>query len=69
MRKRLTISESPSVSEAWLNLERAATLEITSEDKRHPLSKLCFRRDIGKGGVAPNVGVVTLRVHHEIVDR
>jgi hypothetical protein len=38
MRKRLTLSESRSVSDqAWLNLETTATLELTSEDERHPI--------------------------------
>jgi hypothetical protein len=38
MRKRLVSSESSSVSHpAWLNLETAATFELTSEDEAHPI--------------------------------
>lgn len=51
MRKRLTNSESRSVSDqAWLNLETAATLELTSEDERHPI-EAALSSGVAKGGV------------------
>jgi len=39
MRKRLITSEPPSVvpDQGWLNLETAATFELTSEDEGHPI--------------------------------
>ena len=43
MRKRLAIPESPSISDqAGLNLETTATLELTSEDERHPIRSRAF---------------------------
>ena len=61
MRKRLTISESPSVSDqAWLNLETAATLELTSEDERHPIEASLSSRDQGWRAAGP--GPQTIRL-------
>ena len=61
MRKRLTISESPSVSDqAWLNLETAATLELTSEDERHPIEAALSSRDQGWRAAGP--GPQTIRL-------
>src|SRR5260370_4045079 len=62
MRKRLTISESPSVSgQAWLNLETAATLELTSEDERHPIEAALSSRDC-QGWRASGPGPQTIRL-------
>ena len=62
MRKRLTISESPSVSDqAWLNLETAATLELTSEDERHPIEAALSLRD-RQGWRASGPGPQTIRL-------
>ena len=62
MRKRLTISESPSVSDqAWLNLETAATLELTSEDERHPIEAALSSRD-RQGWRASAPGPQTIRL-------
>lgn len=61
MRKHLTISESPSVSDqAWLNLETAATLELTSEDERHPIEAALSSRDQGWRAAGP--GPQTIRL-------
>ncbi len=62
MRKRLTISESRSVSDqAWLNLETAATLELTSEDERHPIEDALSSRD-RQGWRASGPGPQTIRL-------
>ena len=62
MRKRLTISESPSVSDqAWLNLETAATLELTSEDERHPIEAALSSRG-RQGWRASGPGPQTIRL-------
>jgi hypothetical protein len=62
LRKRLTISESRSVSnQAWLNLETAATLELTSEDERHPIEGALSSRD-RQGWRASGPGPQTIRL-------
>ena len=62
MRKRLTISESRSVSDqVWLNLETAATLELTSEDERHPIEAALSSRD-RQGWRASGPGPQTIRL-------
>ena len=62
MRKRLTISESPSVSDqAWLNVETAATLELTSEDERHPI-EAAFSSRGRQGWRASGPGPQTIRL-------
>ena len=62
MRKRLVTSESPSVSDqAWLNLETGATLELTSEDKSHPIEAALLSRD-GQGWRASGPGTQTIRL-------
>jgi hypothetical protein len=62
MRKRLTISESRSVSDqAWLNLETAATLELTSEDERHPIEAALLSRG-RQGWRAAGPGPQTIRL-------
>ncbi len=62
MRKRLTISESPSVSDqVWLNLETAATLELTSEDERHPVEAALLSRG-RQGWRASAPGPQTIRL-------
>jgi hypothetical protein len=62
MRKRLAISESRSVSDqAWLNLETAATLELTSEDERHPIEAALSSRD-RQGWRASGPGPQTIRL-------
>src|SRR4029077_13617497 len=61
MRKRRTISESRSVSDqAWLNLETAATLELTSEDEHHPIEAALSSRG-PRGWRAAGPGPQTIR--------
>jgi hypothetical protein len=62
MRKRRTISESRSVSDqAWLNLETAATLELTSEDEHHPIEAALSSRG-PRGWRAAGPGPQTIRL-------
>jgi hypothetical protein len=62
MRKRLTISESPSVSDqVWLNVETTATLELTSEDERHPI-EAAFSSRGRQGWRASGPGPQTIRL-------
>lgn len=62
MRKRLIISEPPSVSHTeWLNLEAAATIELTSEDEHHPIEAALAGRG-GGGWRASGPGLQTIRL-------
>jgi hypothetical protein len=46
MQKRLVISESPSAfADTWLDLVTAATVEVTSENKTHPIEAALSSRD------------------------
>ena len=62
MRKRLTTSELPSVSaDAWLDLVTAATVELTSEDKTHPIEAALSSGD-RQGWRAAGPGAQTIRL-------
>jgi hypothetical protein len=62
MRKRLITSELPSVfADAWLDLVTTATLELTSEDKTHPIEAALSSR-IGQGWRAAAPGAQTIRL-------
>jgi hypothetical protein len=62
MRKRLITSEAPSVfADAWLDLVTTATLELTSEDKTHPIEAALSSR-IGQGWRAAAPGAQTIRL-------
>ena len=62
MHKRLITSEqSPSVfADAWLDLLTAATVELTSEDKTHPIEAALSLRDQGWRAASP--GTQTIRL-------
>ena len=61
MHKGLITSESPSVfADAWLDLVTAATVELTSEDKTHPIEAALSSRDQGWRAASP--GVQTIRL-------
>src|SRR6266566_4532316 len=45
MRKHLVTSEPSASEQAWLNLVKAATLELTSEDETHPIEAALSSRD------------------------
>jgi hypothetical protein len=55
MRKRLSTSRATpqAQDESWLDLEHAATVELTSEDKIFQ-SNLRYRSNLGRGGVPLN---------------
>src|SRR4030095_5134317 len=62
MRKRLITSELPSVSaDAWLDLVTAATVELTSEDKPHPIEAALSSGD-RQGWRAAGPGAQTIRL-------
>jgi hypothetical protein len=62
MRKRLITSELPSVSaDAWLDLVTAATVELTSEDKTHPIEAALSSGD-RQGWRAAGPGAQTIRL-------
>ena len=62
MRKRLITSESPCViADAWLDLVTAATLELTSEDKTHPIEAALSSGD-RQGWRAAGPGAQTIRL-------
>jgi hypothetical protein len=49
MRKRLitpTPKDVPSLNEGWLNLDRAAVVEVTSEDRDYPVESALVSGDI-----------------------
>ena len=62
MRKRLITSELPCViADAWLDLVTAATLELTSEDKTHPIEAALSSGD-RQGWRAAGPGAQTIRL-------
>ena len=61
MDKRLITSESPSLfADAWLDLVTAATLELTSEDKNHPIEAALSPRDQGWRAGSPGAQIIRL---------
>jgi hypothetical protein len=61
MHKRKITSESPSVfAEAWLDLVTAATVELTSEDKTHPIEAALSSRDQGWRAASPGAQTILL---------
>jgi hypothetical protein len=63
MRKRIrpTLSASPTLDQGWLNLETAASVELTSEDIAFPIESALLWRDKG-GWRAAQPGVQTIRL-------
>jgi hypothetical protein len=61
MHERLITSELPSVfADAWLDLVTVATVELTSEDKTHPIEAALSSRDQGWRAASP--GPQTIRL-------
>jgi hypothetical protein len=61
MHKRLITSEPPSVfADAWLDLVTAATVELTSEDKTHPIEAALSSRDQGWRAASPGAQTIGL---------
>ena len=63
MRKRVTpiLAASPPLEQEWLNVESAASVELTSEDSTFPVESALLRR--GQGGWrAAEPGVQTIRL-------
>ena len=63
MRKRIVTTGSPAAQgrEDWLDLEHAATVEVTSEDKDFPIES-SFSIEPGKGWRAAQPGTQTIRL-------
>jgi hypothetical protein len=64
MRKRLirpTLETVQSRTEGWLDVERAATVEITSEEKDFPVES-AFASGEAQGWRAAEVGPQTIRL-------
>lgn len=64
MRKRLIPSSPGGVqarSEGWLDLERVATAEVTSEEKDFPVES-AFDGELGRGWRASTSGIQTIRL-------
>jgi hypothetical protein len=63
MRKRIapTLSTSPTPEREWLNLETAASVELTSEDSAFPIESALLGRD-KRGWRAAEAGVQTIRL-------
>ena len=63
MRKRIapTLSAFPPLEQGWLNLETAASVELTSEDSAFPIEAALLWRDRG-GWRAAQPGVQTIRL-------
>jgi hypothetical protein len=64
MRKRIIIPIPESVrvrAEGWLDVQRAATLELTSEDEKYPIES-AFVFDEGRGWRAAESGPQTVRL-------
>src|SRR5215472_16589264 len=63
MRKRITptLSTSPPREQGWLNLETAASVELTSEDSAFPIESALLWRNEG-GWRAAEPGVQTIRL-------
>jgi hypothetical protein len=60
MHKRLITSEPSVFADAWLDLVTAATVELTSEDKTHPIEAALSSRDQGWRAASP--GAQTIRL-------
>src|SRR5882762_1381290 len=64
MRKRLTTSisqDAPHLDEAWLDLDRAALVEVTSEDKDYPVEAALVSGEM-RGWRAGSPGTQTIRL-------
>src|SRR5258708_39233641 len=64
MRKRVVIQNSATVQargEGWLDLEHAATVEVTSEDKDFPIES-SLSIEPGQGWRASEPGAQTIRL-------
>ena len=64
MRKRLTTSisqDTPHLDEAWLDLDRAAVVEVTSEDKDYPVEAALVSGEM-RGWRAGSPGTQTIRL-------
>ena len=64
MRKRLITpisQDAPQLDEGWLNLERAAVVEVTSEDKDYPVEAALVSGEM-RGWRAGSPGTQTIRL-------
>jgi hypothetical protein len=64
MRKRVTPSisqDAPPLDEAWLDLDRAAAIEVTSEDKDYPVEAALVSGEM-RGWRAGSPGTQTIRL-------
>ena len=64
MRKRLIApisKEAPAVNTGWLELDRAAVVEVTSEEKDYPVEPALNSGEI-RGWLAAESGTQTIRV-------
>jgi len=64
MRKRLITSipqDAPHLDEGWLDLERAAVVEVTSEEKNYPVESALVEGEM-RGWRAADSGTQTIRL-------
>ena len=66
MRKRLTTSspipqDTPHLDEGWLDLDRAAVVEVTSEEKEYPVEAALVSEEM-RGWRAAESGTQTIRL-------
>jgi hypothetical protein len=63
MRKRLItpMQQAPALDEGWLDLDSAATVEVTSEAKEYPIESALVSGEI-RGWRAANSGTQTIRL-------
>jgi hypothetical protein len=64
MRKRLITpipQDAPHLDEGWLDLERAAVVEVTSEEKDYPVESALVEREM-RGWRAADSGTQTIRL-------
>ena len=64
MRKRIITpisQDAPHLDEGWLDLERAAVVEVTSEDKDYPVEAALVSREM-RGWRAGSPGTQTIRL-------
>jgi len=64
MRKRLITpspQDAPSLDEGWLDLDGMAVVEVTSEDKEHPLESSLVKGEM-RGWRAADSGAQTIRL-------
>jgi hypothetical protein len=64
MRKRLIApisQDAPSLNEGWLDLDRAAVVEVTSEEKEHPVESALVSGEM-RGWRAADSGTQTIRL-------